>query len=89
MITRQAQWQVKPRPTRTGQVGHGQGRPRSPAQNAAYAEGLRAIAANELSRFSTAAARHSTSGITSWPARVLITIRYKRTTSNAKEQFSL
>ena len=28
---------------------------------------------------SNAAARHSTSGITSWPARVLITIRYKRT----------
>jgi len=56
MITRQAQWQVKPRPTRTGRVGRGQARPRSLAQNAAYAEGLRAIAANELSRFNCCSA---------------------------------
>jgi len=48
MISRQAQWQVKPRPTRTDRVGRGQALPRSPTQNAAYAEGLCTIAANEL-----------------------------------------
>jgi len=59
-----------------------QARPRSPAQNAAYMQRGYTLLQPMNFHVTTAAACHSTSGITSWPARVLITI-------GTKEQFSL